>query len=264
MNSSIYHFIHYRAYLREVLAERGRKKRLAQFIPCQTTFLSNVLAETANLSLEHAMRTCEFLGLNEKESHYFVLLVQHAKAGSQELENYFLKQVGAIQKEQEKITYRISTHETIPIEDQAKLYNSWLYVAVHILCAVHELQTRKSLREYLRLEASEIDPVIDFLIQHRVLVESHGRLKQGSTRIHLPKESPFLMKHHMNWRVKAIQSLDSEKPEDLHYSLVISLSKKDVVKMKEIVLEAVQKTDRLLKETGDEVVYSLCMDWFKV
>jgi hypothetical protein len=102
------------------------------------------------------------------------------------------------------------------------------------------------------------------MVRLGILTEEQGRLTQGSARVHLPKESPFLIKHHSNWRMKAIQSLDNDPENDLHYTMVMSLSKKDVERMKKIILESVSKTDQLLKETGDEVVYSFCMDWFKI
>ena len=187
MTAHLYEFTHYRKYLEQVLSERGKKKELAKFIPCQTTFLSNVLAESANLSLEHAMRVCAFLNLNEKESHFFMLIVHYGKAGTKELEAYYLKQIQTIQKDQQKISNRIASHETIPIQDQLTFYNSWLYVAVHILCAVSDFQSRKALLDYLRLPAKEIDPIIDFMVQNGVLIEASGKLKQGSARMHLPK-----------------------------------------------------------------------------
>ncbi len=264
MKSHLFEFTDYRKYLELFLSERGKKKELCEFIPCQTTFLSNVMSGTANLSLEHAIRTAEFLNLSEKESHYFMLIVQLGKAGSKNLENYYLKQIQEIQKEQNKISSKIASHETIAIQDQVTFYNSWMYVAIHILCAVTEFQTRKAIREYLHLSQKEIDPTIDFMIQNGIITETNGRLKQGSTRVHLAKGSPFLIKHHANWRMKAIQSLDFEREQDLHYTMVMSLSKKDVDQMKKIIFEAITNTDHLLKNTGDETVYSFCMDWFKI
>lgn len=264
MATELYRFILYREYLKTALAPRGKRKELSKFIACQTTFLSNVLAGQANLSLEHSMRACAFLNLNEQESHYFMLLVHYAKAGTPELESYYLKQIRSLQERENTISNRISEHKTLPVEEQAILYNSWLYVAIHILCAVSELQSRAALRDHLRLPAREVDPIIEFLVQHGVLDESRGRLKQGSARIHLPKGSPFLPKHHTNWRIKAIQSLDHERTQDLHYSMVMSLSKADVEKMRRIILEAIQRTEQVLRETGDEVVYSFCIDWFRV
>jgi uncharacterized protein (TIGR02147 family) len=264
VSAHLFEFTDYRQYLELALSERGKKKELSEFIPCQTTFLSNVMSGSANLSLEHAMRTAEFLHLSEKESHYFMLIVQLGKAGSKSLENYYLKQIHEIQKEQNKISSKIASHEVIALHDQVTFYNSWIYAAIHILCAVEEFQSRKAIRDYFHLPSKEIDPVIDFMIQNGVIKEINGQLKQGSTRVHLPKGSPFLIKHHSNWRMKAIQSLDYEREQDLHYTMVMSLSKKDVERMKQIIFEAITRTDQLLKETGDETVYSFCMDWFKV
>ncbi|RYZ77370.1 MAG: TIGR02147 family protein [Proteobacteria bacterium] len=192
----LYSFQDYREFLTVALAERGRRKALCDFVPCQTTFFSNVMKGGANLSLEHSIRVCEFLGLSDKESHYFMLLVHLGKAGSEELRDYFRKQIRGVQKEQEQIRSQISEHDTVPLQQQLMLYRSWIYVAIHILCAVPEFASRRAIREHLKLPATEIEPAIDFLIRIGVLKESRGQLKLGSTRIHLPKDSPFLQKHH--------------------------------------------------------------------
>jgi uncharacterized protein (TIGR02147 family) len=264
MKSNLFEFTDYREFLERALHERGKKKALAEFIPCQTTFLSNVMAGGANLSLEHAMRVGQFLNLNEIESHYFMLIVHYGKAGTRSLENYYRKQIEEIQVNQNKISSRIASHETIPIQEQVTFYNSWLYVAIHILCAVPEFQSRRALRDFFHLPSKQVDPLIDFMVKLGILVELAGKLTQGSTRIHLPKGSPFLVKHHSNWRMRAIQSMDYDRENDLHYTMVMSLSKKDVDRVKQIIFESISKTDQLLKETGDEIVYSFCMDWFQV
>jgi uncharacterized protein (TIGR02147 family) len=151
MESAVFEFTNYKSFLEKALSERGQKKALAEFIPCQTTFLSNVMAGEANLSLEHAIRTCEFLNLNELESHYFMLIVHYGKAGTRLLEKYYLKQIEGIQKNQRKISSHIAPHETLPLQEQVTFYNSWLYVAIHILCAVSEFQSRRALRDYFHL-----------------------------------------------------------------------------------------------------------------
>jgi len=42
--------------------------------------------------------------------------------------------------------------------------------------------------------------------------EKEGRFKIGNSRIHLPSNSPLISKHHTNWRVKAIQTLEDFHP----------------------------------------------------
>ena len=264
MLASLFQTTDYRTYLQASLSERGSKKELCEFIPCQSTFLSNVMSGGANLSLEHAIRTAEFLNLSEKESHYFMLLVQLGKAGSKALEKYYLNQIKELQEEENEISSKIASHETVTLENQLQFYNSWMYVAIHILCAVPEYQSRKALRDYFHLNSKAIDPLVDFMVRSGIIKETRGKLEQGSTRVHLPKGSPFLIKHHANWRMKAIQSLDNEHEQDLHYTLVMSLSKKDIERMKKIIFDSITKTDQLLKETGDEVVYALNVDWFKI
>jgi uncharacterized protein (TIGR02147 family) len=249
MASAIFKYQDYRKFLEICLSQRGAKKEFSEYIGCQTTFLSNVISGYANLSLEHAIRGCESLQLTPSESHFFMLTVQFEKAGTPTLKNYYLKQIKEIQSSQSEIKNHISAHETIPVEDQMKFYQSWMYVAVHILCAIPEYQSRRNLCAYLNLSPKNLNPIIDFMVQQGLIHEEGGRLIQGQKRVHLSKNSPFLTNHHLNWRVKATQSLDYDRENDLHYTMVMSLSKRDVERMKEIILESISKTDLLLKKT---------------
>jgi len=267
MQLTIFHYQSYKTYLEAVLSERGRKKSLCDFIPIQTAFFSNVLKGKNNLSLEHGIRVCEFLNLNEKESHFLMLLLQFEKAGSKSLENYYLKQIKEMQREENKISSKIASHQTIAVEDQMQFYNSWLYVAIHILCSIPAHQSRTAIRNYLKMPTTTVDPIINFMVNKGMLREENGRLSIGQYRTHLAKDSPFLIKHHTNWRLRAVQSLDFEQTgehsDDLHYSLVMSLAKSDIEKMKQIVFDAITRADSVLQSTRSEVMYSFCMDWFK-
>lgn len=264
MGFRLFDFTDYREYLNSALSERGKKKQFAEFIACQTTFLSSVLAGQVNMSLEHAMRAAEFFELNEKETHFLMLIVQYEKAGTQNLKNYYWRQIETLKLEQSKISNRVTTHDTIPLHEQAIFYNSWIYVGIHILCAVPEFQTRRALANRIRIPAAQLNSIIDFMLGQGMIREDGDKIVQGPSRVHLPKGSPFLVKHHSNWRMKAIQSFDYERENDMHYTMVMSLSKKDVAKMQEFILELVSNTDTLIKTTGDEIVYSLCVDWFQV
>jgi hypothetical protein len=80
----------------------------------------------------------------------------------------------------------------------------------------------------------------------------------------LEKESPFIIKHHTNWRLKAIQSFEQESERELHYTSVISLSQSDVLKLKTLFVNSIDKYNEIVRPSKEEACYCLCLDFFKV
>jgi hypothetical protein len=82
--------------------------------------------------------------------------------------------------------------------------------------------------------------------------------------IHLGTDSPLLAKHHSNWRVKAIQSLDHAHPENLNYSSVVSIAHRDAQEVRNILLQAIEKIRAVVRPSTEEGVYCYCLDLFKI
>ena len=84
---ALFEFRDYKAYLRQALErrrehERGSQARLAESLRCQSAYLSMVLRGSADLSIEQADGVNVFLAHSAKESHFFLILVQRARAGT--------------------------------------------------------------------------------------------------------------------------------------------------------------------------------------
>lgn len=78
---SAYAFTDYKIYLNKKLDDldeggRGARARMSRAIGCQTAYTARVLRGDAQFSLEHAEGINDFLGHNEGQGHYFILLVQ--------------------------------------------------------------------------------------------------------------------------------------------------------------------------------------------
>ncbi|MEK7395435.1 MAG: hypothetical protein AAB116_00725, partial [Candidatus Poribacteria bacterium] len=94
MGNSIFEYKDYKAYLKEILNrrsenERGIRTRLAEAIYCHNGYVSQVLNGAAHFSLEQAEAINKYLGHNKDQSSYLLLLVQHARAGTSGLKEYF-------------------------------------------------------------------------------------------------------------------------------------------------------------------------------
>ena len=266
--SSIFDFTEYRAYLAEVLkpsgASRGMRARLATHLGCQSAFVSQVLHGKAELSLEHALLTSQFLGHSEHESHFFMLMVQMNRAGHTQLRDYYHKQIKVILRGRQQVRERIQVHQALGSEYQNRYYSSWIYSAVHIMLSVPQYQSKEALAAQLHLPMEVVSETLDFLLECGLVEKKGHRYQIGTRRIHLSSGSELLPKHHINWRMQAIKSLDFSRVEDLHYSSVISLSRADAKKIGEMILSLLEKTEPILVASPEEEVYGFTVDYFKL
>ena len=107
--------------------------------------------------------------------------------------------------------------------------------------------------------------ILEFLVSLGLAIQKGNHYEVGASRVHLGGDSPMISKHHINWRLQAIQSLERENREvDLHYSSVISISKEDTLKIKSLLVDSIEKTKAVIKESKEEELHSFCLDFFKI
>ena len=129
---------------------------------------------------------------------------------------------------------------------------------------VPHLQDRPSICKALQLPAAIISSILNFLVRTGLAEQKEDRFICGPTRIHLAESSPLIAKHHTNWRMKAIQSLDEKNKTDLHYSSVMCLSQAAAEKIRELLLQAIQESEPIIKEAENEIVCTLAIDLFGI
>jgi len=114
------------------------------------------------------------------------------------------------------------------------------------------------------LSAKQISDVIDFLIQSGLVVRTSDSFELGATRIHLPADSPWIAKHHANWRFQAVRSLEKgEVADDLHYSSIVTLSVEDSKKIREILVQTLENAKSIIKISVEEKAQCLSIDFFE-
>jgi len=268
MKQRIFEFNDYKKYLQAALsAQKGRalRSRLAEALHCQPAFISRVLNTSgAHFSGEHAMLINRFLEHTDEEGHYFVLLLQYARAGSKLLEEYYRSQIQEVQQKRQLVSERIQVRKQLSKQDQMTYYSAWYFSAIHILLLVPEFQTKEAIARYLKLPLQLVSGSLDFLVSLGLAELEGERYKTGSTRIHLSKNSPMISKHHSNWRIKAIQAMERGSGEDFHFSGPICISESDAVNMRKELLSLLEKLEPVIRASQEEAVFCLSMDFFRV
>lgn len=265
---TLFEFTNYKAYLAAILGSgkrrSGQRSKLAQFLSCQSAHVSQVINGHTHFSSEQAFRISAFLGHDREESHFFFLLVNKGRAGTKDLQQYYQDQLDEILSKRSLIKNRVKATREMSHEHQARYYSSWHYIAIHMALSVPELQTKEKLAHYFNLPLRVITEVLEFLLSTGLVEVRNNHYMIGSTHIHIGSDTTNINKHHMNWRVRAMDSLARGNTGDLHYSVVFSLSKSDAEKLKERLIATIRSNLEDVGPSKEELLYCTAIDFFEL
>lgn len=265
---NIFDFSDYRIFLREWIEEAKIRKasnlsRLAEALGVHSTFLSHVLSGSKNLSLEQATVLSEHLNQTKIEREYLFALLQLEKAGSHSLKKYWQERIKEIITEKNKMHRRFDKHHELTDTDRAIFYSSWLYVAAFLASAIDEGQNLDQIANTLNLTRDKADEIMQFLVSVGICKESKGLFMLGETHVHVPNESPFVVKHHTSWRMKAVQKMDSRTTEELFFTSPMSIARKDFDAIREKINFVIKEIVDIAKESKAEEIVCLNIDFFR-
>jgi len=261
----------YRSYLKEWIAERPGKGRgqisaLAKTARCAPAYFSRVLLGQADLSQEQAYAIQSVLGHSPDEAQFFILLLDRDRAGDVAWRAFCDRRLTAAREARTDLQKRFKSAGTLSREAQAVYYSSAHYAAIHASISVPELQAVPALEKLFRLPAGRILEVLQFLAETGLAVEDKGRWKIGNNRLHLGRDSTLIRQHHTNWRLEALKSLDRGKGaqglDDLHYSSVVTVSREDAHKLRELWIRALEEFNQAVAPSPEETVRALVIDFF--
>lgn len=266
-DKSIYQYTSYREYLKDRLEEKGPrsglKRRAAEALDVHTTFISQVVLQKAELSLDQAEKINQFLHHNEEQGDYFLDLVIFERAADKTLQERFQKKIRQKQNEKNQIKSQLKSPQELDLEVQEKFYSSHLYGLLHVLASIPEYQNRKNLVAASGQPPATTEEAIDFLLKIGVLKKQKDKIVHGPASIHLSRESRLIRQHHNNWRLSALQQLGRAQASDLHYSLVFSCSEKDAAKIQKSLLKNLQEMSQVVEASACEQAYVYCFDLFQ-
>lgn len=269
MNKSIFEYLEYREFLGDWIRSQPKKghgirTKLAEALGRQSVFISQVLHKDADFSLSQAQTAGEWMQLDRAELQFFLLLVQYARADTEKLRRYFQQEIAELKEKNLVLKNRLSGQiQNIPDEARARYYSAWYYAAARLLTAIPEFQTRNQIAKRLQISGELTDKVLSFLVEIGMVERSGHDFKITSNHIFLGNDSALIAQHHTNWRLRAMQSLEREEKNEVHYSTAVVISKADAEKIKRQLLDAIEENRKLAAESGSEELYCVTVDFFK-
>lgn len=267
--TTIYEYKSYKQFILDWIDKtpnmgRGQRKLIAEAIGCQNPFITHVLSGDYHFSPEQAEACARYMGLNDVDTEFFILLVLKERSGTKTLENLFGKQISQRCEQHSVLKKRLNIKETMSLEDQMVYYSSWHYAAIHMALMIPDLQNVSSLSRYFNLPLTRILSVLQFLSENH-LIEQKGTLyKIKKSVLHLEKDSPIMTQHHSHWRLRAIEAIQTPRSDNLHYSGIMSLSRDDYEWVREKLAVLLEEVIERLGPSKDEKLATLCFDLFQV
>jgi len=259
-------FEDYKEFIRAMVEEnretRGYLTKLAEAANCQKSYLSQVLRSKVQLTPEHAMGLCQFWGLNEIESDYFLNLVFLGRTDFAPLKRKVLQKLNILRKQNDHLGERYSKPKLQGADHQV-YYSSWIYAAIHISLSLKECRSVNSIAQRLALSPELVRSALMALEEMGIARRSGQSWELGVGSIHLPQDSPMNFINHQNWRLKACQDSIGES-DGIHYTSVQSLSSADFGRLKQILLSTLDQGRRIIEPSPARELVCLNVDYFKL
>ncbi len=264
---SVFEFSDYRKFLKQLIKTfpqggRGVWARLSENLNVNATMVSQIMSGTKDFSIEQAQSVAIFLGLQKLEADYFILLVQIERAGTHELKSYFKEKIDELKKDSLKISKRIKSDRKLTDLERSIFYSSKNYSAIHLFCSIGKGATVESIAKKFDLPRVRVHEILQFLVSTGLCSQHSHYYRTGNQTIHVDKGSPFLIKHHGNWRIEAIKKSEILSDEELMFTANVSLSKEDFLKVRETLVRTIQEVVETVKASPSEEVANLNIDLF--
>jgi uncharacterized protein (TIGR02147 family) len=268
MAINVFEFENYRLWLNKIVYEpnapRGIQSRLAEAAECQKSYLSLILQEKVHLSPDQLLKISLYLKMQDTETDYVLELLARDKAASQELRERINQKLKEIRRVHERLESRFETDIHSDKIDDIVYHSSWHYGAIHMLVSIPTLKTPERISKHLNLDINLVKKILGDLQQMEFIEQEKGYFNITKKNIHLPRNSPFFQMSHTGWRLQAISDVELRNPDSLHYTSLHTLSITDFNRFKELLLELISQSRKLVAPSKDEVLICLAMDFFEV
>ena len=244
-------------------AERGQISRAAEALKCQPSFLSRVMSAEIHLTLDHAFLLTKFLKLDSDESEYFRALVEHERASDPLYKDSLAAKLAELKKRFESLQRRTQKENFSVAHQEGVYFSSWIWSALHFLTSIPEFQSAKAIASRLGLREEVVQTYLKQLESFGLVRQNKSKWEYAGGQFHLPKNSPFVVLHHQNWRSRAVLDAQNFDAESVHYTSVLTLSKADAERLKVLLLGFISESEKVARPSPPEESLVLNCDLFK-
>ena len=265
----IFECVSYKEILQEYIKTqpkngRGMVKLIADFLNVNASLVSQIISGTRDFSEEQAYALTRFMGLRPLEIEYFMSLLHVARAGSAELKKHYQEKSQKLKESSLDLKQRIGQDRVLSDYDKSIFYSSYVYSAVRLAATIGEGQTVFDISERLELPRELVVEVLSFLVEKDLCVEENGIYKMGSQHTHVGRGSPFLPRHHHNWRIRSLNKSHLLTDKEIQFTGPVSIDEQGFNEIRESLVDIISRSIERVKKSEPTGLACLLIDWFWV
>lgn len=270
---SVYSFKDYKYLIKAFLRERKRvdpsfsHSLLAQEIQVQKSYLSRVLNDSASLSSDQVYLFALAFNLSAAEREYLMLLHEMDRCGIEARKQEIIIKLDQI-REKELSSDRYLGREAIKPthENFVEYYGDPLNPIVHMFLTIPKFLAEPGLiGQEIGTSSTHIRGAIQVLERCGVVVTEKKGLRLIKVNLHLDPRSSLYGNFATQFRLKAIQRLQNQPPEqDYFFTASFSANEELRQEIKRRFLELLQWVSQEVDQQKPSGVYHMNFDLFKV
>ncbi len=242
----------------------GQFSRLAHHLRVHSTMISHIFNGDKSLTGDQAFGVCDYFGFNEMQTDFFLILVEQERAANHKLKSHHGKKLNEIRRKAATVSERLPKDLGFSEEDRATFYSQWYYSGVRLLSAIPGFQNLDAIAAHFELPTKKVASILEFLIRTGLCREKNGQINFGPTRTHIEADSPLASRHHINWRIKSMERFDYMADDELAFTSPVVLETKDAAKVRKLILNFLEDSDKLFDQSKNEELFCLNVDWVRV
>jgi hypothetical protein len=261
----IFQFEDYKDYLRTLFQKpvnRGLMTEAAENIQCGRSYLSRVLNEKMDLSLDQGFRLSQFLGHSSAETEYFHLCIDLARAQSKEYREHLRQKIETAQNKFEESQKKGQHPVLSSSESEIEYYSQWFMIPLHLMTSFKGGMTIKQASHRLKVPEFVIESGLQYLAKLGLISAKNEKyfFKDGAK--YLPKNHPLLFLIQRSLREQALFHSQYQTASSLHFSVWQTLNQTDYQKIRDLLLGAIEKVNKVAQPSPSEKVVGLSIDLF--
>ena len=269
MSTRVFDFTDYKEFVQKWVEARPKKGRgefltMARMMKVHTTQISQIFKGPRDLSLEQADALADYLSFDNNERRYFLDLVNYARAGTKKLQSFYLHGIKEQKKEADRLRKRLNVKRTLSENEKAIFYADALYSLVHLLTYLEDMNTVEKIAKRVNRDKNVVQDIVDFLLSAKLLKKTPQGLKPSTMTTHVDAHSPYVLMHHRNWRLKAMERQGRQDPGDLFYTGQLTMSRQDYERCKEVLRKTLEDLYKILGPSESEEVYNFNFDFYPI
>jgi uncharacterized protein (TIGR02147 family) len=263
--SSVFQFKSYKSWLESLLnnpSNRGLMSQISRQIDCQRSYLSRVLNTKLQLTPDYAYKISQALHLSGEEQEYFLLLVDWDRCQDPGLRQHLSARLQKMKSGYSEVRQKIQRPQSTQSIDEIQFFSAWYWAAIHLWCSSPGSHTIESVARKFSLDLATAGRVLDSLAEAQFLEKMGRGYKYKTGAMHIDRKSPLAHWNHANWRQKALQDAQSGVETGLHFTNLQTMTRTDFLKIRQLMLELIEKSERIARPSAPEELVAICLDAF--